>query len=190
MNSYRFANKNILKIIEVLKDGRLYFNQIHELTKIKSKNNLVTNLNILVEFKILKKQKDKSNTFYSLNYDNNIALSLLNLVNSSKFQGLPFERRKAIEDTLHLLKPSLAILFGSTAKGNFKKQSDIDLLLIYGKNAIKEIKEIASRYGVNINPIIMKFKELDSRDETIKHILKTGYPLTGYLYFYRLLKNI
>ena len=107
-----------------------------------------------------------------------------------KFQKLPFEKRKAIEDVIVLSKPNLVILFGSTAKGNFTKQSDIDLLLVYNKRPKIDIKEITERYGVKINQIILEFKELDERNETVKHILKTGYPLTGYLYFYKILNKL
>ena len=183
-------NKNIMKIMEVLINDRLYLNQIYELSKIKSKNNLIKNLEILVRNKILKKEKNKSNTFYSINYNNNLSLSILNLINMIKFQKLPFEKRKAIEDVIVLSKPNLVILFGSTAKGNFTKQSDIDLLLVYNKRPKIDIKEITERYGVKINQIILEFKELDERNETVKHILKTGYPLTGYLYFYKILNKL
>ena len=39
MDYYKLLNKNVIKTIEVLIDDRLYFNQISELTGIKSKNN-------------------------------------------------------------------------------------------------------------------------------------------------------
>lgn len=42
-------NKNSIKIIEVLSNNRLYFNQIAKLTNIKSKNNLVKNLSLMVK---------------------------------------------------------------------------------------------------------------------------------------------
>jgi len=192
-NYYKILNKNVIKILEVLKKEKLYFNQIYEKTGIKSKNNLLKNLNLMVNLSILKKDEAKGNTFYNINYENNIALILLQLINTINFQKLPFERRKAVEELINETKPILAILFGSTAKGNFKKQSDIDILIVYNKR-IKEIdkkvKEISSRYGLKINPIIIKFSELDTRDETIKHILITGYPVTGYKYFYNETKKI
>lgn len=187
---YNIINKNSIKIIMALKGSQLYFNQISESTGIKSRNNLVKNLGIMAKAGILKKEKNKSNTFYEINYDNNIALSILNLINNFNFQNLPFERRKAIEEVIVLFKPNLAVLFGSTAKGDFKKQSDIDLLFVYNRKDNIKVNEIASRYGVKINPIIMEFNELDKKNETIRHILKTGYPLTGHVYFYKILRDI
>jgi len=190
---YGILNKNVIKILEVLKKEKLYFNQIYEQTGIKSKNNLLKNLNLMADLKILKKEKAKGNTFYNINYENNMVLILLQLINTLNFQKLPFERRKAVEELINETKPILAILFGSTAKGNFKKQSDIDILIVYNeriKEIDKKVKEISSRYGLKINPIIIKFSELDTRDEAIKHILITGYPVTGYRYFYMRLLNI
>ena len=64
---YSTVNRNAIKIIEVLADGRAYLNEIYEKTGIKSKNNLLKNLNSLTDNKILTKEENKSNTFYSLN---------------------------------------------------------------------------------------------------------------------------
>ena len=193
MDCNKILNKNVLKILDVLSKGQLYFNQISELTKIKSKNNILKNLNILVDFKILERETSKGNTFYKINYQNNLSQIFLQLINVIKLQSLPFERKSAIKDTINETFPILGILFGSSAKADFKKESDIDLLLIYnGKvDEVKsKIKKISSRYGIKVNPIIMNIAELDTREDSIKHILKTGYPITGYNYFYEVLKNV
>ncbi|MCK4521689.1 MAG: nucleotidyltransferase domain-containing protein [Nanoarchaeota archaeon] len=193
MDYYKLLNKNVIKITEVLSKGRLYFNQIFESTGIRSKNNLLKNLNLMVQMKTLKKEKNKSNTFYSINYENQLSLVLLQLINVSKLQRLPFNRRKAIFEIVLNTRPEVAILFGSTAKGNFKEESDIDMLLVYNvkpKDSDNKIKQIASRCGVRINAVVIKFSELNTRRDAIKHIFKTGYPVTGYIYFYEVLKNV
>jgi DNA-binding HxlR family transcriptional regulator len=79
---YSTVNKNVIKVIEVLAEGRAYLNEIYEKTGIKSKNNLLKNLNALTNNKILAKEENKSNTFYSLNYQNNVSIALLNLINN------------------------------------------------------------------------------------------------------------
>jgi len=193
MDYLKIFNKNVIKIIEVLSKDRMYLNQISELTGIKSKNNVIKNLNALADLKILHREKNKSNTFYSINFDNQFALILLQLVNIKKLQNLPFNRRKTILEIVETTKPILAVLFGSSAKGDYKKESDIDLLLIYdqrNKTKIKEMQSIGSRFGIRINPIIIGFSELDTRDSTIQHIFKTGYPITGHMFFYEVLKNV
>lgn len=193
MDCFKIINKNVIKIIDALRKGELYFNQIYELTGIMSKNNIVKNLDFLTELKVIKKKKNKSNTFYSINYENDISLVLLQMLNMFRLQNLPFERRKAITEVLSLAKPCLAVLFGSTAKNNFKKKSDIDVLLISSKSSSslnKKIAVISSRYGLSINPILMDFDEFNVGNETVRHIIKTGYPLVGYRYFYEVLKNV
>ncbi len=179
-----YLNKNTIKIIESLKNGKLYFNEIYEKTKIKSKNNLLKNLKILTFNKLLIKKANKSNTFYSLNYSNNILISILNLINKNKFEKLPFDIKKSISESIYLLKPKLAILFGSYSKGNYKTQSDIDLLFFNSLKAEEKIEEISKNYGVKLNITSIKLKELNSQNESLIHILKTGYPLVGEDYFY------
>jgi len=97
---YLDVNKNVIKIIEVLTEGRAYLNEIYEKTGIKSKNNLLKNLNSITNNKILTKEENKSNTFYSINYQNNISIALLNLINKTKFENLPFNVKKGILEAI------------------------------------------------------------------------------------------
>jgi predicted nucleotidyltransferase len=190
MDYKELINKNVIKILEALERDKLYFNQIQEITKIKSKNNLLKNLNNLVEMNLLKKDKNKSNTFYSINYENNISLSLLDLVNKIKFQKIPFEKRKAIEEYIMLLKPNIAILFGSIAKETSTKKSDVDLLFVYDKIPKINYEDISERYGIKISLLETDFEELKKGNKSINHILLTGYPLIGSKYFYKILNEI
>jgi predicted nucleotidyltransferase len=193
MEYEEILNKNILKIIEVLSKENMYFNQIHELTKIKSRNNLLRNLKKLTELKILDKKKNKSNTTYNINYENSYAQILLQQLNVIKLEFLPYARKQTIKEIINETLPVIGIIFGSTAKGTFNKNSDIDLLLIYDnkiKNNSEIIKKISLKYGTKINSLSITLKEFESKDDSIKHILKTGYPVSGYNYFYRRIKNV
>jgi len=187
---YEQINKNSIKIIEILAERKAYFSEIYEKTKIKSKNNLLKNLNLLASNKILIKEERKSNTFYSINYLNNISIAILNLINKNKFEKLPFKIKKSILESILALKPRIAILFGSYSKDNYNNESDIDLLFF---DALKEqkdkIKEISKSYGVRINITFMELKELDLTSESLMHIFKTGYPLVGEEYFYNEIKK-
>ncbi|MFH1209240.1 MAG: nucleotidyltransferase domain-containing protein [archaeon] len=187
---YKQINNNSLKIIEVLAEGKAYFSEIYEKAKIKSKNNLLKNLSLLTSSKILIKEENKSNTFYTINYSNSVLIALLSLINKTKFEKLPFNIKKSILECIFMIKPRISILFGSYAKGNFTKESDIDLLFVSDKANREKIKEISSRYGVKINLIFIEIQDFQSKDETIAHILKTGYPLTGEEYFYNEAKEI
>jgi len=186
---YSNVNKNVIKIIDALAEGRAYLNEIYEKTGIKSKNNLLKNLNSLTNNKILTKEENKSNTFYSLNYQNNVAIALLNLINKTRFENLPFDVKKGILEAIFTSKPRIAILFGSYAKRNYNKKSDIDLIFF---DAIerKKIREISSKYGVKLNVNFMGLDELQKDNEALNHIIKTGYPLVGGEYFYNEAKKI
>jgi len=179
-----YINKNSLKIIEVLNEGELYFNEIYEKSKIKSKNNLLKNLKILVENKILNIRENKSNTFYSLNYSNLTTLSLLDVISKMNFERLPFSVKKSVLEVIYFAVPRVAVLFGSYTKGNYKKNSDIDILLVDSINKKNNVKEINEKYGVFLSPIFLSPKEFDSGNESLAHILKTGFPLVGKEYFY------
>jgi predicted nucleotidyltransferase len=181
---YNFINKNSLKIMSTLLEGRMYFNQIYEKTKISSKNNLLKSLNNLEEKNIIIKEKNKSNTFYEINFNNLISIPILNLINKIKFERLPFPVKKEIVEIIDSIKPKIAILFGSYSKLNYSKESDIDLLFVDGIDRKNTINEIASKYGIETNIISIKLKDFNGANEQIAHILKTGYPLVGESYFY------
>ncbi len=186
---YSIFNKNSIKIIGVLRERKFYFNEIYKKIKIKSKNNLLKNLNLLASDKIIIKEEKKANTFYSVNYSNNVLIALLNLINQANFEKLPFNVKKSIMDCLFIVRPRIAVLFGSYAKNNYKQESDIDLLFFDGLDKKDKIREISKNYGVKINAIFMGLDELDSKSESLMHIFKTGYPLTGEAHFYNELKK-
>ena len=179
-----YLNKNVLKIVEVLDKETTYFNSIYERTGIKSKNNLLKNLNNLVEQNVVKKEKTKSNTYYFLNKKNPITIALLNLTYKIRLQNLPFAVRRAVIDAVLELPPKLAVLFGSYAKGGYTENSDIDL--VFFDSAKENYQDISNRYGVQININLLEIKDLQNPTDTLKHILKTGYPIIGGEYLYRI----
>ena len=181
---YNLINKNSIKIIEVLRDGKLYFNEIYERTKIKSKNNLLKNLDVLTKNKVLIKEKNKSNTYYFLNYSKNLISSILNLINQLNLEKLPYKVKKSISESVIALKPRMAVLFGSYAKGDYKEKSDIDMVFFDSLGKKQGLTEISKNYGVKLNGIFMKFSEINLKNESLRHIFKTGFPITGEMYFY------
>ncbi|MBU0907101.1 MAG: nucleotidyltransferase domain-containing protein [Nanoarchaeota archaeon] len=188
---YKVINKNSLRIIEIVSGGREYFNEVHKKTGIKSKNNLLKNINVLVGSKILIKEEMKANTYFSLNYANNAAIAALNLINQLKFEKLPFKIKKSISECLFAVRPAMAVLFGSYAKGNYGGESDIDLIMFnVPKERRNKVGEVSKQYGVKINVVWMDFGELNNKTESIKHMFKTGYPLIGEGYFYNEFKEI
>jgi len=187
---FNFVNKNVLVIMEMLQEKTMYLNELAEKSKIKSKNNLLKNLDKLVKIKALNKEQNKSNTFFSLNYENPVTLSILQAINYLKFEDLPFDVKKPILEILLETKPLIAVLFGSFAKGNYTNKSDADLLIVPTTKNENKIKEISNRYGAKIAPLFLSIEDFKSDNDSVAHILKTGYPLTGEIYFYNELKKI
>ena len=194
MDYYKLLTSATLKVLGIFKNERLYFNQIAGLTKMRSRSNLISTLRKLAKANLLKEEKTKRNTFYSLNYDNGTAIALLQLLCTFKLYNLPFEHRKAIEETIQRTLPFIAFLFGSVAKSMFTKESDIDLLLIYTDQGdvklMQTAKNIGQKYGVTINPMTINVKELHHPSDSLKHILETGYPVAGHVQFYDIYKKI
>ena len=187
---YNIINKNSIRIVGALNERKAYFSEIYKKTGIKSKNNLLKNLDLLVTNKVLIKEEKTANTYYFLNYSNNVLIAILNLINQIKFEKLPFNIKKSILDCIFAIKPKVAILFGSYAKDNYQKESDIDILFFDALNEKKDsVREISKNYGVQINAIFMGFKDLDLKSESLVHIFKTGYPITGEAYFYNEIKE-
>lgn len=193
MDYEKLLTSSTLKILRVFKKEKLYFNQIAELTHMKSRSNLLTALNRLVITNVLKRTETKGNTFYSLNYDSGITIALLQLLCTFRLYNLPFERRKALEEIIQSTSPYILFLFGSTAKGTFSKESDLDVLFVHadkgGVQEVQRVKTIGRTYGITINPVYIHVRELEHPNDSLRHILETGYLVAGHFHFYGIIKR-
>jgi len=115
---------------------------------------------------LIKKRKSGNQIKYFLNYSKKTLTPMLYLVEYARLNKLPVKTRLSIEDFLKELKikPIIAIIFGSYAKGDYTKNSDIDMLLVFQKvNNGKEIentaKKISLRTNTKLNPIYLNYKD-------------------------------
>ncbi len=125
------------KILECFYRNRkkeLYFSEILRETGL-TQNTTLKHLKNLQELGFLISTKKIGNTFYKINAKNQIVYSIFSYFDYKKLNELPSERKRAILSFLDKIKikPLIILLFGSTAKGTFGKDSDIDFLLIYNK---------------------------------------------------------
>ena len=147
-------NKNIMskgreKILQCFYKNRnkeLYFSEILRETSL-TQNTTLKHLKFLKENQIILSHKKIANTFYKLNNKNPKTFSLLSYLDNQKFNNLPSIRKRALTEFLDKIetKPIIAVVFGSTAKGTFTKESDIDLLLIFNRKELKH-KKIKKRH--------------------------------------------
>lgn len=100
------------------------------------------------------------------------------------------EAQQLAKTIVQKYKPEKIILFGSVARGDARRDSDIDLLIIKSSNKkkayrIKEVFELLRNSGRNypLDPIVYTPKEIKKRlslgDYFVKRILMEGETLYG-----------
>ena len=154
-------------------------------------------LNNLENDKILKSEKEGNLKKYSIKKDTRTYL-IFEIFDLDRFEKLPSIRKNAIKiylDNLHE-KPVFAILFGSTAKGTSREDSDIDILLVTNnkidvKDAEKEVNALTamkiSTFQITFNDYLkdLKMKE----DKVVQSAIISGYPLTNHIQYYEVFFN-
>lgn len=200
MNNTIFG-KGKEKILECFYRNRnkeLYFSEILRETKL-TQNTTLKHLANLERLTILISTKKTGNTFYKINSKNPLVYAVFSYFDYKKLNELPSERKRAITEFLDKtqIKPLIVLIFGSTAKGTFRKESDIDILLIFNKKELEDPKlkkDIEAVMGVKIQTFIIDFgyfKEqiLKEEDSVITHAIKTGFPISGNDKFYQEVLN-
>ena len=185
------------KILECFYRNRqreIYFSEILRETKL-TQNTTLKHLKNLQNSNLIISTKKIGNTFYKINSKNPQIYSILSYFDYKMFNELPSERKRAINEFLDKfkVKPLIALIFGSIARGTFRKESDIDILLILNKKEAgdKKLKEdIEAITGVKIQTFIIDFdyfKEqiLKEEDKVVIHAIKTGFAITGFDKFYK-----
>ena len=196
MNNSIFG-KGREKILECFYRNRskeLYFSEILRETKL-TQNTTLKHLKNLQENNLIISTKKIGNTFYKINSKNPQIYSIFSYFDYKKLNELPVTRKRAITEFLEKIKiKSLIILiFGSTAKGTYGKESDIDLLLIYNKKESEDTNlksDIEATTGTKIQTFIIDFnyfKEqlLRQEDKVVTHAIKTGFVISGHDIFYK-----
>ena len=114
--------------------------------------------------KLIKKQKAGNQINYFLDYSKEGLTSALTIVEYSIFERLPAKIRLSVRDFLKELKekPIIVLIFGSYAKGDYTKNSDIDILLVFQKiENSKQIentaKKISMKTNTQLNPVYLDY---------------------------------
>lgn len=118
------------------------------------------------------------------------------LFDYERLENLPLLRKNAIKLYLKSLKakPLLAVVFGSTAKGNFKNNSDMDILEV-NNNKDNKAKIIAeAQTGIHIQVFRISEKQfmeelLLKKDNVVRSALNTGFPVFNQKYYYEVIYN-
>lgn len=188
--------EKILAIFYNDKAAKIHLRDIARKAKL-NENSASRFLKKLEKEKLLASKKDGNLKKYELT-KNDITYSALTFFDIIKLNSLPSIRKNAILYFLNELKekPIITILFGSTAKETYAEKSDIDLLLIVNRKiSTKNAEDYAdSQTTIRINCIQIELNDLKQelklkQDKVIQSALKTGYPITNHIEYYRLLQN-
>ncbi len=192
------GKERILECFYRNRKKELYFSEILRETGL-TQNTTLKHLKNIHELGLIISTKKIGNTFYKINPKNPSIYAIFSYFDYRRLNELPPERKRAINEFLDKIqvKPLIAVIFGSTAKGTFGKESDIDILLIYNKKELENSKlkkDIEATTGVKIQILIIDldyFKEqiIKEEDKVITHAIKTGFPITGNDKFYQEVLN-
>lgn len=150
--------------------------------------------------KLIKKKKSGNQINYFLNYSSEAIVPALYAVEYSRLEELPLKVKSAVSSFLKELnqKPVIAAIFGSYARNDYTKDSDIDIFLVFqeiknSKNIENTAKKISMRTNAEINPVYLdynSFKESfhNSTKEFFKNLRETKILLTG-IEWWRQLKD-
>jgi predicted nucleotidyltransferase len=120
------------------------------------------------------------------------------LFDEEKMEKLPLLRLNAIKYFLQKLekKPIIAVIFGSTAKGNFRDDSDLDLLLITNGKINDALAKsfVEAQTAIRTQTFFTSEKEFKKElktktDKVLLSALETGFPVFNQKYYYELMCN-
>lgn len=127
-------------------------------------------LNKLTKDKLLIEKKEGRNLKFYINKNSQNTKRYLYQVENFRMHQLPNKIRNSLYDLLKQLKikPLITILFGSYARGDYNRSSDLDILLIFSdkinKKSIEEQSNmISNRYNINIQTAHLKWEEFKNK---------------------------
>ena len=188
--------KKILAIFYNNKSAKIHLREIARKTGL-NENSASRFLKQLEKNKILIARKDGNLKKFEL-IKSDIVYSVLAHFDILKLNSLPNIRKNSILYFFEKLKekPVIAFLFGSTAKGTYTLQSDVDLLLIVNNRIdTKEAENyVDAQTAININCFQISFNEFKDEiklknDKVIQSAINTGYPVTNHIEYYRMINN-
>ena len=114
------------------------------------------------------------------------------LFDQEQLEKLPLLRKNAIKLYIKSLenKPVILVVFGSTAKGTFKDDSDLDLLGVFSvKKDAKAEKLAEAQTGVHLQVFRLSEKDfldelITKKDKVLQSALNSGFPVFNQKYFY------
>jgi predicted nucleotidyltransferase len=166
--------------------GRIYGRQIAK--KLKMNQKTVSNiLNKLEKEHILKFSTEGKNKYYYLNRFNKKIREIIKLIEiNKKIKFLEHSSLKELFNKLEQRSRGILIVFGSYAKNQATKKSDLDVFIM---GEIQDVKDLEGLYNIKINIVKSSKEKFNKQDTFIKEIIKNHVILKGMEDFVDLLKT-
>lgn len=154
-------------------------------------------LMILEKEGVVRKEKEANLVRFKLR-EGEKTIAYLKYLNTEKALALPSNVQAAINEFLEELeiKPLIALIFGSYAKGNYNKESDIDILLVFQKIENEKTinntaKRISMRTNTKISFVYVNYNNfernfLDKNHDFSKEIRQDVIIIMGIEHYYNL----
>lgn len=188
-------HKQYYKIIELFYNNHnssLHLREISRKINIKESSTSL-HLNSLEKANILVSKREANLKKY--NVKTKLIPYIFPLYDTERLEKLPLLRKNAIKEYLkNMKKPLLLIVFGSTAKNTFKKNSDIDILEVsnYDSKRAKQDAEAITGQKLQIfriSPLKLLKETKLKEDHVIQAAITTGFPVFNKEYFYDVVYN-
>jgi predicted nucleotidyltransferase len=199
--------KKQIDILNVFREDifrELTFKEIKQKSKQKSNNISLLALNEFKRLNLVIPKKIADVTAYSLNLNNNLTLSYLNIINETIIfnnKTIPKKIMQELQDRISGFSDFFMLLiFGSYAKGSENKKSDLDIALIIESEESKRemapyIETIKRREIMKIDYYIFTEKEflemLNNENQNVgKEIYRANLIYYGAIQYYKMIKRL
>ncbi len=186
--------KKIMKIFYSDKERRIHLRGIAKETGM-NENSVTRFLKKLEEGGILKYEMKGNLKNYGI-VKKDLTFAIFSFFDVLRLEKVAERRKKAINYFQEELpsQPVITLIFGSTAKGSYKKSSDLDLLLIVNNEVdVDEAEKYSeSQTGIKINCFQINYEDfLDEvklkKDKTVQSAISNGFPINNHIKYYNAL---
>lgn len=163
------AKAEVLRLLLLDPQRSFYQREVAERTGLRIRA-VQQALEPLVDAGILLREKRGSQVFYRANADCPVMPELTGLI--VKTVGIARPLRDALEPLSDEI--AVALLFGSFASGQFRPDSDIDLLVVGSASpraVMRALRPAAAALGREINPVAMSVDEFRERVSSGDHFI-------------------
>lgn len=174
---------NILALFYSNRNKSLHLREISRRIRL-DQSALTRHLNSLTDAKILCFEKEANLKKFRIR--NTQIKSIFPIYDENRFEALPLLKKNALRSYIEKLeeRPIFVILFGSTAKGTSKEDSDIDIISVFNRRTnTEEAKRYAqAQTGLTVSEFQMTYKEFLKEvklkdDNVIQAGIETGFPV-------------